>query len=218
MLLTASIICFKFSVHLVKMNTAKSTPLSHLPQQALPPSQEIISGDDDTTIQEVLNQIASSAPQQQPQINVANTQQTPQIPSQLSQQPVTQQQMAFMSAHNAQQLSNLDTNTLLSMIGGSPNTASNVMPTQQPFQQHPTMGATAQPQSNNMMNMLLKIMSSDLKLAAIVFTVYIAISFVPVTRVLERYLSLDKVPHSEVIIKGVLVAILVTLLMKALLM
>lgn len=191
------------------MNTTKSTPLSHLPTQALPPSQEIINGDDDTTIQEVLNQIAASSggsasatppPQQQ-------------APPQMATAPVTQQQMAFMAAHNAQmaqqQLAGMDTNTLLSMIGGTAN------PTQQVA--YPTVsqqGVSGSP-SGNMMNVLLKMLTSDFKLATIIFVVYIAISFVPITKFLDKYLSLDRIPHAEVIIKGVIIAIVVTLALKS---
>jgi len=63
---------------------------------------------------------------------------------------------------------------------------------------------------------LLKILTSDFKLASIIFVVYVAVSFIPITKFLDKYFSLERIPHSEVIIKGMLLAIAVTLMMKAL--
>jgi len=169
-------------------SNTKSTPISHLPQQALPPAQEVISGDDDTTIQEVLNQIAASSSQPQQQ---------PPAPPPVPQQNVTPQQAAFMAAHNSQQLSNIDTNVLLSMINNVPV-------------------VTAGP-NTSMMNMMMNMLTQDFKLAAIVFVVFVAVSFIPITQILGKYFSLDRIPHSDVIIRGALVAIAVMLLMKTLL-
>ncbi len=184
---------------------AKSTPLSHLPSTALPPSQEIMPGDDDTTIQAVLNEIAGTSgaggpppPSQQQQ------QMAP--PPPMQQQPITQQQAAFMAAHQAQQqaaaLSGVDTTTLLAMLGQGPSAP---------------IAAVANPSSGsgNMMNLLMKVLTQDFKLATIVFAIYIAVSFIPVSNILGKYFDLNRVPYAELIIKGVVAAIVVTLLMKS---
>ena len=196
------------------MNAAKSTPLSHLPSTALPPTQEILPGDDDTTIQAVLNEIAGASSGPAPQQMQMQPQQAP------PQQPVTSQQAAFMAAQQQQAtaaaLSSVDTNTLLAMLGSNPASAhATMMPSPtQAMMSAQVPAATAQ-NSNNMMTLLMKVLTQDFKLATVVFVIYIAVSFVPVSNILGKYFDLSRVPYAELIIKAVVAAIGVTLLVKS---
>ncbi len=154
----------------------KSTPLSHLPTQpTLPPQHEIISADDDATIQEVLNQITGSS--QSPQVS------QPQIAQ--PQQPYIFQGMDIPQPTISPQM----LNSLL--------------------QQKPEL----QPSTTSM---LMNILTEDFKLATIILVAFVIVNFAPITKTLEKYFSLEKIPYSEIIIKGVILSIVVIFAKKTL--
>jgi len=176
------------------MNNTKSTPLSHLPSQGSisAPQQDIIPADDESTIQEVLNQLTGggSSPQ--------TSQQQPPM------QQAQQQAPPVLDASTTALL-----NSLMNSAGGSgTGGVSTVIPP-------PTAGTAPQSMiapadnGNSVANIIMRALTEDFKLASIIFAVYITTSFIPITKFLEKYFSLEKIPYSEIIIKAAIVSILV---------
>jgi len=190
------------------MNNTKSTPLSHLPSQgsaAVSSSQDILPADDDSTIQEVLSQLtgggsggsSSSPPQSSPPTPPSNKPANPQQPS---------PSMLHQLPHSHAPLDPSTTALLNSLMNGAANVG-------------PAISAPPALQTvdggNSVMNIVMLALTEDFKLASIVFAVFVAIHFVPITNVLGRYFSLEKIPYSEIVIKGAIVAIVVTFAKKA---
>lgn len=174
---------------------SKSTPLSHLPQQTavVDGQDDIVAGDDDATIQEVLNQITGGGgggndvlQQQQQQQQYAKLQASALASAQQQQQQ--QQKMQYI-----QQQPMVDSSVMLNNM----------------------MQQTTAPASGNIMSVLMFALTEDFKLASIIFAVYVSVQFIPITRFLERYFNLDKIPYSDILIKGALVAIVVMVIRKA---
>ena len=55
-------------------------------------------------------------------------------------------------------------------------------------------------------------LNNDLKLAAICVTVFIIASHIPLEKLVYRYVSLDKIPYSQIVIKAILAGILFIIL------
>ncbi len=172
------------------MNNTKSTPLSHLPAQGSAASspQDIIPADDDSTIQEVLNQLTGGGSSPPPPNN-ANTQPPPQQPPVMINRPTPPS------------MPPLDPSTT-ALLNSLMNSANAVAPASSPPMQAIDTG-------NSVMNLVMLALTEDFKLATIVFAIFVAIHFVPITSVLGRYFSLEKIPYSEIVIKGAIVAIAV---------
>ena len=181
------------------MNNTKSTPLSHLPSQGSisTPQQDIIPADDDSTIQEVLNQLTGGGSGG----GVAVQQQQPPPPSQ---QPQQQPSPALDASTTAL------LNSLMNSAGVVGGSASGL--TSQGVAANVTSvvgGGSAGDGSNSITNIIMLALTEDFKLASIIFAVYIASCFIPITKFLEKYFSLEKIPYSEIIIKAAIVSVLV---------
>lgn len=182
----------------------KTTPISHLPQQqaVVNSQQELVAGDDDATIQEVLNQITGgSTTGNSTSSTLQNMTSMPTQPQQTHPMPhqIHHQQPATIPLPQLDPTSSM----LLNNLMNNPNALSSLsMP-------NPANS------SNNVLNILMFALTEDFKLAVIIIITYVIANFVPVTKVLEKYLSLDKIPYSEILIKGCIVAFLVTLIRKA---
>jgi cation transport ATPase len=179
---------------------SKSTPLSHLPQQTavVDAQDDIIAGDDDATIQDVLNQITGGGGggdvlQQQRQYAKQQATATAQQQQQQQQQQHQQHQQHQQQKMQYMQQPVVDSSAMLNTM----------------------MQQTTAPATGNIMNVLMFALTEDFKLASIIFAVYVSVQFIPITRFLERYFNLDKIPYSDILIKGALVAIAVMVVRKA---
>ena len=56
--------------------------------------------------------------------------------------------------------------------------------------------------------------NKDIKVALYVIVAYLVVSFIPVEDLIYKYIQLNKIPYSGVIIKAVIAGILVYLMMK----
>ena len=199
----------------------KSTPLSQLPsnlqnqntfvndqqkqmitnaQQAiqtvnLPQNTQVhqdMMNDDDATIQEVLNHInASQQPAQQPTQQHFNSPQM-QMPQQMDiQQQLYQQPQQQMDQYIMQNMMNPN---MMNM-----NTSSS----------HNTLLG----HSSNI-DMFFHIFADDIKVAILIVSLFVLVNFIPVGATLGRYIAVDKIPYHDVILKGVLCAILFLLTKK----
>lgn len=140
------------------------------PSQPIPSSNEVMMGDDDATIQDMLNQI-SSEPQipvqpQYQQINVVE----PMLANEMQSQPMQQ----YVMPDN------------MSQVGHHGNYLSNIV------------------EWNN----------KDIKVALYVIVAYLIVSFIPIEDLIYKYIQLNRIPYSGVIIKAVIAGILVYLMMK----
>lgn len=180
----------------------KSTPLSQLPQTSFNPEQKPsdVLGEDEATIQEVLNQInAQTQSSQQPPIQQPSQphmqsppqmqamMQPPQIQLQLPQYPMPSPSDFYMTQQQAAALS------------------------QQPSMPMPSSSLIS---NGGTMDMFLTLFADDVKLALVVFVSVILAHFIPAASILNKYFAIDKIPYHDLIIRGLLCAILVVLLKK----
>lgn len=180
----------------------KSTPLNQLQQSAQPavpekPSE--ILGEDEATIQEVLNQInmQNASASQQMQQQIPQIPQIPQLPTQ-SPQPTMQpqyppQMQQFPSAQDLYQLQ---------QTGG-------MMPMPPPQNVPVSSGLGT-------IDMFMTLFADDVKLAVLVFGCVIVAHFIPASSILNKYIAIDKIPYHDVIIRAIICALLVIILKKLL--
>lgn len=187
---------------------SNSTPISHLPQQpsVVNSQQELLAGDDDATIQEVLNQITGGSgaptpphPPPQQQVPIQNVQPI--------QPPRMQIPPAMYPSQNMNQNAMMDPMQLLQMMQEQPPSIAAGPNTQPSSQQTP---------QNNVFNILMFALTEDFKLATIIFVAYVVIQFIPITKLLEKYFSLEKIPYSNILIKGAIASVVIVLAKKAL--
>lgn len=206
-------VCFIFLKSLLydKARMQKSTPIAKLSQnqqQASPsipnipsitPPQPIptqpatdpsLMGEDESTIQEVLNQIhQQSATSTAPQIQLSQLNQMPMTPPQTQAYP--QEGFGVPSAYPA----------------AYPGMSMPMLP-QQPMA--PSVSSTG----NNTVDMMISMFADDIKLAVLVFVMVVAVHFIPASAILGKYIAIDKIPYHDVIIRGLLCAILVVFTRK----
>lgn len=179
----------------------KSTPINQLPVTQLPMPQNTQLGndpilDDDSAIQDILNQInasggvgggggTSSAPG--PNMNEQNMIQQMQYENMQKQQQ--QQQLLNMAAAGNMNINNLQA-----------------------------------PQTQNLENLLVQnnmnyksffnMFTDDMILAGIVFVCVIVNHFIPFDKFVGKYFSLDKIPHHQLIFSALSIASLVLFIKK----
>lgn len=169
-----------------QMVTNAQTAVQNIPipqNTQIPPE---IMNDDDATIQEVLNQI-NSQKQQQP----SQAMQGP-PPSMYDQMPP---QMRMMPPPPDP-----------SEFGGS-------MPPF-PYPPPPNMvfggpGAPIPAQPGQSIDVFMNFFADDLKLAFIVMSVFILVSFIPIGGILGRYIAIDRIPYHDIILKALFCAVIV---------
>lgn len=200
----------------------KSTPISQLPSAAphptfvneqqkqmitnaqnaiqnigMPQNTQIptdIANDDDTTIQEVLNQINNStAPPPQPP--PPSHQEQMYIQQQYQQQLQQQLQQGAGFQQPPQQA--IDPMILQGLLN----------------QAAPVAAASA---SSNV-EMFFQMFGDDVKVAVLVMTMYILVHFVPLGSFLARYFAVDRIPYHDVLLKALLAALLVIVAKKLIL-
>ena len=139
------------------------------PSQAIPSQNDLI-GDDDATIQDMLNHISAET----------------QVPV----QPPEYQQM----------------NVVEPMLSGDMQS--------QPMQQYVMNDPISQIQHGNYLSSIVEWNNKDIKVALYVIIAYLVVSFIPIEDLIYKYIQVNKIPYSGVIIKAVVAGILVYLLMK----
>jgi hypothetical protein len=82
------------------------------------------------------------------------------------------------------------------------------------YAQQQMMMPPAVSNTTNTLDMFVNIFADDIKLALLVFVVVVAIHFIPVADVLNRYIAVDKIPYHDVIIRGLICALCVVALRK----
>lgn len=148
--------------------------------------QQDMINDDDATIQEVLNHINSSQQQQQVHHAPPPTTHT-HIPTHVMQQE--------MPSSNYQQMD------------------------QQMMLQNLLMNQAQQPSLSHQggisnIDMFFHMFADDIKIALLILTLFILTNFIPVGSILGRYIAVDKIPYHDVILKGLLCAVLFILTKK----
>ena len=198
----------------------KSTPISQLPSQAaaqntfvseqqkqmitqaqnavqnmtLPQNTQStdILNDDDATIQEVLNQVGSiSSPPLMEAMSMP-------IPPQQQQMPPMMNQMQMQQQMQQQ------------MQGGIDPMLFNSMMSSQMQQPQPSMGM------GRNIEQFVSAFADDIKLASLVFIVYVAVNFAPIDKVIGRYIALDKIPYHDVLLKALVATVVVVFVKKVL--
>jgi hypothetical protein len=56
--------------------------------------------------------------------------------------------------------------------------------------------------------------TSDIKLAALIFTLFIIVNFIPIESFISRYFAIDKIPYHQIILRALLAASLFMLVKK----
>lgn len=199
-------------------NAQAAIQTMNLPQNTQT-SADIIN-DDDPTIQELLNQI--NVPQNGGNQNIQTLQQPAYQPN------IQMGQMGQMSQMG--QLNQMGQVNQLSHQISQPGTQNT--PSQQSIQgfqndytgdylqQYISMSNTNQqtptitpPLSNNF-ELFLNFFGEDIKIALIVLMVVIIINFIPISGILGKYIAIDKIPYHDILLKGILAALLVTIIKK----
>lgn len=163
-----------------------------IPQNTqIPP--EIIN-DDDATIQEVLNQI--NAHKSNP-----NHQQDMMAP------PPPSQNHNSMSQHMMMEPPSYG------MMPPPPAFPSALYPPSMMSLQQQSAPTAASSAGGNV-EIFLNVFADDIKLASLVFAVFLAVHFLPVGSFLGRYIAIDRIPYHDVLLKGLLAAVVVILAKK----
>jgi hypothetical protein len=157
--------------------------------------QQDIINDDDVTIQEVLNHINSSQQQQQQPMHPPATQQHPNANTYM-QQEIPDQQMMIQNLMNQGMMNQGMINQNLMNQG---------MMQQPSLSHHGGM-------SN--IDMFFHMFADDIKIALLVLTLFMLTNFIPVGSILGRYIAVDKIPYHDIILKGLLCAVLFILTKK----
>jgi chromate transport protein ChrA len=77
-------------------------------------------------------------------------------------------------------------------------------------------GASLPSTGNNTIDMFVNMFADDIKIAIIVFIVVVVVHFIPASSIISKYVAIDKIPYHDVIIRGLLCAVMVIIVRKAL--
>jgi len=221
------------------MNT-KSTPINQLPMSngqntfvneqqrhmvlqaqnainnmSLPQNTQISSdvvNEDDTTIQDVLNQIngGSSGNDVNENSNMMNMQMNtmhqPSMPPQVMTPQMTPQMMSQPVIQKPPQPSYEQYMGMNGYMGQYP-------PQPQQFLNVSTHNVHDMENDGSIMSFITNI-ADDVKLAAFVFVLFIVVNFIPADKHLSKYFAIDKIPYYDIIIKAIIAFIAVIVLKK----
>lgn len=166
-----------------------------------------IASEDDATIQEVLNQInRPSSPQ--PQVSIPPPQEPvmhsppPQVfmPQQVpfQQYAPPPPQIDLQSLYGLLQQQN-QTSAIQDMSTTPPGNVSNVASV-----------------TSNVFEQFINVFGEDIKLGLIIIVAYTVIQFAPVTKLLSKYVAIEKIPHHTIIINSLIMALIVILTKRVL--
>jgi hypothetical protein len=192
----------------------KSTPLSQLPNAAqqqtsfvndqqkqmvtnaqaavqninMPQNTQIppeIINDDDATIQEVLNQINSQ--------KGGNN-----LPP-----PSMQHHVEMMTQQAPPPM--MDMGSMMMMPPGSA-----YQPTYYPPQPPPMIPSS----TGSSIELFVQFFADDIKLATLIFAVFVGVHFLPIGSLLSRYVAIDKIPYHDLLLKGIVATVIVIVAKK----
>lgn len=152
-----------------------------------------VPNEDDSTVMEALKHLGGGPAAKPPPSQVAQ-------PQEYTPPPPTMQQLQ------------MDPNTYVSSPMMAPGMFHET-PTNQYFQSVQPSPIDDQMYQTNAMSDFI-VLHSDLRNALIVIVVFVIISVIPVEKIIYKYIALDKVPYSHVVIKAVLAGILFFCLSK----
>lgn len=157
--------------------------------QATQPSADVVN-EDDTIIQEVLNSFASNnAPQ--------NSQQNIEQMAQQNQPMYQPQMMSPPQGYSPPQMNGMDP-MLLNMLANQVNSPSQVQ----------------SPQYTGSIESFINVFADDIKLAALVLIVFVVVNFIPLDRIIGKYIAIEKIPYHDILLKALLGALLVVFARK----
>lgn len=192
---------------------SKSTPINQLPSQM---------GTQNTFVNDQQRQMITQAQQA-----IGNSQmpQNTTLPNDILNEDdsVIQDMLNNLSANQQQQQDLQQQEEFLRMAALNHMNINQVM--QQPQQQYmpppsqqyfmpPMTPAITQTQQLNMQQKFMSLMTSEFKLAGLVFAVVIIVQFVPFHRYLSKYIAIEKIPYHDIILRGILAALAVIVAKK----
>lgn len=156
-------------------------------------SSDIIMNDDDAVVQDILNQINSSN----------NTEPNQDI-NQLANQQLLQHLAAQTAAAQQQQLpyNNINIGAQMQQI---PNNQ---------FQPNPFENLLVQQNQPSTYATFLSLFVDDAKLAVVIFTCVIIAHFIPLEKLVGKYIALDKIPYHNIIFRAIVVTLFVIIIKK----
>lgn len=188
-------------------NAINNLPLPQNTQQ----TPDIVS-EDDATIQDVLNQINGGSGNHEGEngpmgmnMNMGHTLQQPAMPPQVMTPQMTPQ---MMSAPIMQQPPQPTFDPYMMGMGNG------FMGQFPPQPQVPVPAQSKEAESDGSFLSFMSNIAEDVKLAAFVFVLFIAVNFVPAEKFLSRYFAIDKIPYYDIIVKALIAFIAVILLKK----
>jgi hypothetical protein len=198
-------------------NAQAAIQTMNLPQNTQASSD--IMNDEDPTIQELLNQINTPQANQ----NIHNLQNPNSIQTYNIQNALGQGGQGGQGG-NISGSGTLPPN-ILSQMGMQQNIQGfqNEYPGDNYNQQYnmpylPTLQNTnvpqQQPTQTGGLDLFLNFFGDDIKIALIVLVVVIVVNFVPISGMLGRYIAIDKIPYHDILLKGILAALLVIIIKK----
>lgn len=182
----------------------KSTPISQLPSQSSATQTAFINDQQRQMITQAQNAISNSTLPMNTQISNDVIQEddaaiqdmlnnlSPQHESPAPMQPqfppqTTQEELLRIAAMNNLNVHQL--NTLMSGYGPSTQ--------------------TSEPPPSRYAQQISSILNSEIKIAGIVFFAVIAVHFLPISRVVGRYVALEKIPYHDVLLRAILASLAV---------
>lgn len=162
---------------------------STMPQNTTLPND--ILNEDDSVIQDMLNNLSSG--QQQNQTS----------PTALQLQDLQQQEEFLRMAA----LNNMNINQVMQQ-----QQQQQYMPPQTYYMSPPTLPL----QQPNLQQKFMSLLTSEFKLAGLVFAAVIIVQFVPFHRYISKYIAIEKIPYHDIILRGILAALAVIIVKKML--
>lgn len=160
--------------------------------QATQPVADVVN-EDDNIIQEVLNSFANNNNNsaQSSQQNIEHMVQQQNNPT-MYQPPMMPPPQGYSPQINA-----MDP-MLLNMLANQVNSP----------QQTPT------PQYTGSIESFINVFADDIKLAALVLIVFVVVNFIPLERIIGKYIAIEKIPYHDILLKALLGALLVVFARK----
>jgi hypothetical protein len=85
---------------------------------------------------------------------------------------------------------------------------------QQQQQQLSSVPSVPPPSSSSILNTYMSNITDDIKLVVLVFVIYIIVQFIPIEKLIGRYLAIDKIPYHHILLRAILAAVFFMFLKK----
>lgn len=192
---------------------SKSTPINQLPSQM---------GNQNTFVNDQQRQMITQAQQA---IGNSTMPQNTSLPNDILNEDdsVIQDMLNNLNANQQQQQDLQQQEEFLRMAALNHMNINQVMqqpqqqympPPAQPFFMPPPVAPT--PLQPNIQQKFMSLLTSEFKLAGLIFAVVIIVQFVPFHRYLSKYIAIEKIPYHDIILRGILAALAVIIAKKML--